>query len=259
VLKNPDLQSRLAAGETLRIMPLGDSITEGFCDRASNCEWPAEIKFPSDGYGVEGCYTNTTIVNPGSKGYREFLGNRLLESGIDFTYVGSVDVVAGLAHEGHSGFTISDLDYCIQNAGWLEQAKPDIILLHIGTNDAGLIQQPTVMLTSLRALLTQIYQESPATTEVILALVIPAREGTRVDLDPSMPMANEILAEYNAGIPAVVDEFRAMGKHVSLVDMWNTVQSPQEYDQMGLHPNPVAAERMAQVWFEKIIEILEGQ
>jgi len=254
--ENPALQAKLKAGESLRIMPLGDSITEGMCDMSSNCQWPDDVRFPRDGYGKEGCAPNTNILNPGSKSYREFLRNRLTAEGVNLSYVGSVQVVDGLAHEGHSGFTIYDIDYCIQNAGWLEQAKPDMILLHIGHNDAFWGAQPDIIISSLKKLLTRIYQILPETTEVIVAQVIPAREEFHVALDPSQPLINDILAEYNAGIPSVVEQFRGEGKHVSLVDMRNTVQSPDEYDEMGAHPNPVAAERMAQVWYEKIMEIV---
>jgi len=257
VLENPTLQAKLEAGEAIRIMPLGDSITEGFCDQSNNCAWSDEIKFPHDGFGKEGCASNTNDVNPGSKGYREFLRDRLIAAGVNATYVGSIHVVEDLAHEGHSGFTIFDIDYCIENADWLGKAKPDMILLHIGTNDAGLIQQPKEMIANLEALLTRIYQELPETTEVIVAQVIPTKEGTHVDWDPSKPLVNDILAEYNAGIPAVVEEFHTEGKHISLVNMWNAVISPDEYDEFGLHPNPVAAERIAQIWYEKIMEILE--
>ena len=105
--------------------------------------------------------------------------------------------------------------------------------------------------------MTRIYQELPETTEVIVPLLAPTREGVHIAYwDPSKPLANDLLPVYNAGVPGVVEEFRAQGKHVSLVDMRNTVQSPDEYDEMGIHPNLVAAERMAQVWFEKIMEIL---
>lgn len=257
--KQPTPPPQYFVDEPLRIMPLGDSITEGFCDRSGNCAWSDDITMPRDWHSKEACNSNTNVVNPESKGYREYLRDLLIEAGVNVTYVGSVQVVQNLAHEGHSGFTISDINYCIENADWLDKSKPDIILLLIGSNDVGLMQQPKIMIENLEKLLTRIYQELPETTEVIVAQVIPTREGTHIDWDPSMPLTNDILAEYNAGIPVVVEEFRAGGKHVSLVDMWRTVQSSDEFDEMGLHPNLVASERMAQVWFEKIMEIVEEQ
>jgi hypothetical protein len=112
------------------------------------------------------------------------------------------------------------------------------------------------MIINLEKLLNRIYQITPKTTEVVVAQVIPTKAGVHVGLDETQPLVNDILTEYNAGIPDLVAEFSAKGMHVSLVDMRNTVQSMDEYDEIGLHPNPVASERMADVWFEKIMEIL---
>jgi hypothetical protein len=113
-MDNPALLGTVEAGETLRIMPLGDSITEGFCDKPSSCNWPEEIKVPLDGFGNEACKEATNYDNPEEKSYRAVLKDKLVAKGINMTYVGSVSVVKGLAHEGHSGFTLFDIDYCIK-------------------------------------------------------------------------------------------------------------------------------------------------
>jgi lysophospholipase L1-like esterase len=88
----------------VRLMPLGDSITDGF--------------------GTPG-------------GYRPGLW-RLIEGG-----GGRVDFVGSMrngparlgdhGHEGHSGYRIDQLDAYI--GGWLRAARPRTVLLHIGTND----------------------------------------------------------------------------------------------------------------------------
>ena len=241
-------------------MPLGDGIIEGLCDKTNNCttDW-GNYTFPRDGGGLGSCRTNSNIKNPGARGFREFLRDRLVAAGVNMTYVGSVQVVEGLAHEGHYAFTIPDLDYCIQNAEWLEKAKPDMILLSAGVLEILFEDPPEVVLENLRGLLTRIYQELPETTEVIVAQTPTGREDLHILSEPYEPLFAPRWAEFNAAIPGLVGEFRADGKHVSYVDMMNTVQSPDEYDEFGLAPNPVAAERMAQIWFEKIMEILTQQ
>ena len=257
--ETPSPQPILGVEIPLRIMPLGDSNVEGFCDTSVSCNWPDKIHSPEEGYGKEGCDWALNYTNPEAKGFRGFLRDKLIAEGVEMVYVGSVNVVEGLAHEGHSGFTIFDTDYCIQNADWLEKAKPDIILLHIGSNDANQNKTPDVIVKSLEKLLERIYEKVPETTEVIVAQVTPTRQGVHAWDDESLPLRNDILAEYNAGIPAVVEKIRAEGKHVSYVNMWNVFHSADEYDEAGFHPNPVALERMAQVWFEKIMEILAQQ
>ncbi len=173
------------------------------------------------------------------------------------TYVGSVSVVEGLAHEGHSAWTIADLDYCVQNGDWLEKAQPNIILLHIGTNDANNAGTPEDMATSLQALLEHIYDKLPDTTEIIVAQIIRASTAALPLFVTSNTLLNDIIAPYNQKIPGVVEKLRAENKHVSYVDMTGVIHSDSELDVMvGLHPNPEASERMADVWFAKILEVI---
>ncbi|MGX6606742.1 ricin-type beta-trefoil lectin domain protein [Micromonosporaceae bacterium Da 78-11] len=90
----------------VRIMPLGDSIT--------------------DGYTVAGAY-------------RTGLWQRAANAGRAVDFVGSgFNGPASLGdhdHEGHSGWRIDELDSNI--TGWLRTSNPRTILLHIGTNDIG--------------------------------------------------------------------------------------------------------------------------
>jgi lysophospholipase L1-like esterase len=249
--------TRLGTDVPVRIMPMGDSITEGLCDAPENCNTP-DVKSPSDGSGIAACSWALNYDNPKALGYRAFLRDKLIAKGFQATYVGSVSVVNGLAHEGHSAWTISDLDYCVQNADWLQKAQPQIILLHIGTNDGKSSETLDIMVADLNQLLKHIYDKLPATTEVIVAQVIPARKDVYRDTkDTSRVLLNDFLAPYNAKIPGVVDEIRASGKHVSYVNMSGVIQSDTDFDGMGLHPNKVASERMADVWLGKIVEILE--
>ena len=88
----------------VRVMPLGDSITEG------------------------------TQV-PG--GYRINLWQGFVNGGYTVDFVGSQsNGPASLGdhdHEGHSGWRIDQIDANI--VGWLRATTPHTVLLHIGTND----------------------------------------------------------------------------------------------------------------------------
>src|SRR3954463_4311363 len=87
----------------VRVMPLGDSITEG------------------------------TQV-PG--GYRIGLWQRLSGGGYRIDYVGSQfngpSSLPDHDHEGHPGWRIDQIDANI--GGWLQTYRPQTVLLHIGTN-----------------------------------------------------------------------------------------------------------------------------
>src|SRR3954467_9425876 len=101
------VQAGVAAAESnggVRVMPLGDSITEG------------------------------TQV-PG--GYRIGLWQRLAAGGYRIDFVGSqANGPAALGdhdHEGHPGWRIDQIDANI--TGWLATTTARTVLLHIGTND----------------------------------------------------------------------------------------------------------------------------
>lgn len=115
------------------------------------------------------------------------------------------------------------------------------------------------MLESLEKLLRNIFERVPETTEVIVAQNPRVRQGEYPLAVPSNIQVNDILAVYNVGIPELVEKLRAEGKHVSYVNLWNTIQSTDELDELGMQPNLAASERIAQAWFEKIMEIIEQQ
>jgi len=87
----------------IKIMPLGDSITRGF-----------------DG-STDGA------------GYRNDLGALLTTEGVNFQFVGSITGDNGGNHQGldgkTSGFILSNINT------YLTASNPDVVLLHIGTND----------------------------------------------------------------------------------------------------------------------------
>ncbi len=254
-------QPKLGIDVPIRILPLGDSITEGVCDIPENCIIPAppdDPKTPTtyNPSGLEACSWSMNPNNPKIVSYRAFLRDELVAKGYKLTYVGSVEVIPGLAHEGHTGWTIADLDYCVQNADWLQKAQPDMILLHIGTNDVLWNHTPDQIEADLSQLVKHIYAKLPKTTSVIIAQIIPTASGiTSFYVDLSAP-ATTIIAQYNARISGAIDQLRKEGMNISYVDMSGTVQKDNDLASDGIHPISTTYERMANIWFDKITEIL---
>jgi len=56
----------------------------------------------------------------------DFVGT-LPRQGCGFTYDGE--------NEGHSGFLATNIARQNQLIGWLSQTKPDVVMVHLGTND----------------------------------------------------------------------------------------------------------------------------
>ncbi|MGX6601374.1 ricin-type beta-trefoil lectin domain protein [Micromonosporaceae bacterium Da 78-11] len=125
----------------VRIMPLGDSITDGF-----------------------------TV----SGGYRTVLWQRFANVGqaVDFTgsAYGGPDSLGDRDHEGHSSWRIRDIDNMI--AGWLRTSAPRTVLLQIGTNDINGNEDVGNAPARLSALIDTIRTNSPA-VELFVAQLTP--------------------------------------------------------------------------------------
>src|SRR5262245_33403994 len=129
----------------LRIMPFGDSITEG--------------------HRVPG-------------GYRIRLWEHLVTLGLDFEFVGSLEngpkKLGSRQHEGHSSFDMVGLTTKLDT--WLDSAQPDIILLHAGVNDCFQDIPMEVVIGRLSALIDQITDRRPNSLLIVSTITPTAKD-----------------------------------------------------------------------------------
>ena len=139
LLGGPAAQAESNGG--VRVMPLGDSITDGY-------------------------------TTPG--GYRIGLWQRFVSAGYKVDFVGSqYNGPASLGdhdHEGHSGWRIDQIDANV--IPWLQATNPHTVLLHIGTNDVNQNYDLPNAPNRLSALIDHITATVP-TAEVFVAQIIP--------------------------------------------------------------------------------------
>ncbi|MDX2050886.1 MAG: SGNH/GDSL hydrolase family protein [Polyangiaceae bacterium] len=215
------------AGSPCVVLPLGDSITYG--------------------------YPHGDLA-----GYRAPLFALAHQAGKSMTYVGMnmdgpamVDgVVFPKAHEGYGGWTCGQLQNRATETDF-QAFAPHIVLLHAGTNDiqqGNMVPSATVA-ANLSALLDQVILDFPDAL-VVVAQIIP-------NTVPSVALET---SNYNALIPAVVNQHTALGKHVILVDQFtpfyqdaNFATNLMEDDD---HPNPAGYALMAQTWYQAIGQLL---
>jgi lysophospholipase L1-like esterase len=202
------------AGTACAILPLGDSITEGW--------------LPTGGVG----------------GYRVELFSKAVLAGKNITFVGSQTSSSApntvqnqtfpKKHEGHDGYTIdtgggnSGISGSITDQA-ISNYHPNIVLLMIGTNDVNGNIDVANAPTRLGKLIDEITTDS-STALVVVASIIPINASN-----------NKNAMNYNAAIPGLVSTRAAAGKHVIFVDNYAAFIKDPNYTttEMSnyLHPN----------------------
>lgn len=213
------------AGEPVRIMPLGDSITHGY------------------GSGI-------TVMNS----YRKVLKALLEDNGY------SVDFVGGLAdgdfpdnqHHGHDGW-YADHDTSTNTilsraAAWVSATSADIVLLHIGTNDIHGHHEDAAEVDDI---LDEIYGANSNAT-VVLALIINAADGYSRSGD---------ISAYNSNLNVMAQGRIAGGDDLLVVDMENGAGMDYGSADMAgtLHPSQAGYDKMATNWYPAVEAAVERQ
>jgi lysophospholipase L1-like esterase len=112
---------------------------------------------------------------------------------------------------------------------------PDIVLLHIGTNDLTSSSAKSTVSDRLAKLLTKIVGVAPDAL-IVVAKVIPLGYSSS-DWDT-----------YNSKIPGVVQTHTAKGEHMVVVDMSKLPSNQLS----GVHPNDTGYATMAGYWYDAI-------
>ena len=213
--------SSATAKDLGKIMPMGDSITEGV---------------------------------PVAGGYRDPLCRLLKKDGCRFTLVGSniANPTSSLTaanqsyHEGHSGYIINGCGVGATRVGLTENlaawigpkgAVPDAILLMIGTNDLGTKYDVTRAPSRLNDLIEAIYSHRPNVSLYVASLT------PRTDIESAVK-------KFNAALPGIVAAHRTKGRKVYFVNMHDALAAGDLSD--IAHPNARGYEKMAKVWYDAL-------
>jgi len=214
----------LSAGELsaqqIRIMPLGDSITHGE-------------------------HGSTPIG-----GFRDDLADMLLDEGIDFDLVGTLnDGTEGYPwHEGHPGETArylaANIDY------WLNQTHPDIVLLHIGTNDINSHYSNTTIRNDIETLIENIW-DYDSSIPVLLCSLIPRDDSYNSINTDLCRLVHQLAIEKQADGKAI--------RYVGQNEIWITNYNwANDYLYDAFHPNNSGYYVMADVYFSILMNQITG-
>lgn len=201
-----------------RIMPLGDSITQGDAEH-NTYRRPLWKSLEADGYDVD--FVGSLSTNHRGAPPRD-----------DFDR----------DHEGHWGVRVDEvLDHIRE---WVAASEPDIILIHLGSNDVFQDQSTDSTVDELSELIDAIRQSRPQAT-LLLAQIIPT----------AMEPKNRGIRELNARIPELAHAKSTPSSPVIVVDQFSGFDaSRQTYD--GVHPNPDGEIHLSDRWLDALATVL---
>ncbi|MEU1439266.1 FG-GAP-like repeat-containing protein [Streptomyces sp. NPDC005786] len=198
----------------LRILPFGDSITFGAGSTTAAYRGPLWDELRQQ--------ENTTVSYVGSQHY----GN-----------------IPDDDNEGHPNWKINDLIGITDSV--MDTYEPNVVLLHIGTNDMNEAVDPAGAPDRLGSLMDRIFAKQPDVTLIVSTLV------------PSYaPQTDQRIAAFNESLPQEVYERRSQGKRVWLVDNFTALNDGDNLADL-LHPNDNGYRKMGHVFYEGI-EAAEG-
>lgn len=211
-----------AAAQTVRIMPLGNSLTAGMTDAGS------------DPIG----------------GYRDNLYDLLITEGVDFDFVGNQTDGSGFDadHEGHPGWPVDSINVYLDN--WLAGHNPDIVLFMGGTNDVFEQRSLTEIVDNIETTLDKIYNYDPA-TKIVMSSIIPRRDALN---DYTIEVNDELMNLYYEKLDAGYKIYYA--GHFEMFTANPTWADDYMYPMDLIHPSNAGYEVMARMYFNMVMNAI---
>jgi lysophospholipase L1-like esterase len=205
------------AAAPTRIMPLGDSIT-----------------------GSPGCW-------------RALLWNKLQDAGYtNIDFVGTLPpqgcgVPYDGDNEGHGGILATNIASQNQLPAWLSATSPDIVLMHLGTNDVWSNIAPAKILDAFTTMVGQMRASNPD-MKVLVAQILPMNPANCAE-------CAQRVVDFNAQIPAWAKSVSTAQSPVTVVDQWTGFDDATDTVD-GVHPNDAGIAKMSAKWYPPLAALL---
>lgn len=203
----------------VQIYPLGDSITYGDVHDGQN--------YPS---------------------YRYWLWNDLKNKGFDVDFIGSqhgpdYGFVFDTDNDGHAGYTSAR--ELAELPTWLPGLHPDIVLLHLGTNDVLEGVPQSVTLGNIGAIITELRAVNPQ-VKILLAGIIPT----------SVDKTNQQIVSLNTGLAGLQQQMNTETSPIILVDQYTEYDGEHDNQDGGVHPAESGEMKVAARWSAALVPLL---
>lgn len=202
-----------------RIMPLGDSIT-----------------------GSPGCW-------------RALLWNELQRGGFtDVDMVGTLPAQGcGVPYdgdnEGHGGILATNMANANQLPPWLAATSPDVVMMHLGTNDVWSGRTNQQLLGAFTTLVNQMRSQNPS-MKILVAQIIP------MDARACAACGQRVV-DFNAAIPAWAAGLSTAQSPITVVDQWTGFDTTTDTGD-GVHPNDAGIRKISERWYPALAAALGG-
>ncbi len=229
----------LSPDDTLRIHPIGDSITRGKNGDTYRNYLKAKLK------------TDAQIST-------NFVGQCPDAADVGSTWEDSQDLFNALEgdieHDGYGGLRIDQItDMRYNTRGYpkitIEEmaadSPSDVILLMIGTNDIISQYQLETAGARLDTLIRKILSEAEG--HLIVSTIPPT----------PLPISNGRIETFNSVIPAIIDSYKTAGSNISFIDINGSyMDSSTDLLDDAYHPNSLGFEHIADGWYDAIMKIV---
>lgn len=183
--------------------------------------------------------------------YRRPLWHRLQAAGASVDFIGTLtsnfqgpppNPDFDLHHEGHRAWRADEIRNSLP--GWLTTYTPDVVLVHLGTNDAlqnhGGANFLAETIADLEGIIRTLQSDNPNVT-VLLAKLIPTTE----------IVENNRITSLNAQIDGIASRTTTLDSRVVVVDQSSGFSLATDTND-GLHPNSSGETKMANKWFDAL-------
>ena len=203
----------------VKVMPLGDSIT-----------------------GSPGCW-------------RAVLWNRLQNNGYDVDFVGTLYAQScsqnhDANNEGHGGFLATDIANNNQLPGWLSSTNPDVVMMHLGTNDVWNGVSTSNILNAYGKLIDQM-RANNGNVKILLAKIIP------MDASRSCSACANRVVDLNNSISSWASSKGTSQSPITVVDQWSGFNATSDTSD-GVHPNDSGNQKISDRWYSGLTSVLSS-
>jgi len=150
------------------------------------------------------------------------------------------------ANEGHGGWRADQILNGLENkkekglTNWLSGYRPDIALIHLGTNDMYQKQTPESTRDEIEQIINQLRVNNP-NVKVLLAKVIPMQANANIG------RLNQLLSQLALKLNQPVSP-------VMSVDMNTGFSLEADMQKDKIHPNANGEKKMAKRWFDALMQ-----